>query len=71
MHSSTGSVRIDDRHDMELEVGIFRGGTLERIVRLKDPREQFCQTYNELSDGLTAHPVSSATRLASSSRRPE
>lgn len=75
MHSSSrpgGVERIDSPHGLpELIVGIYRGDKLERIVSMKDPRGRFCETYNEHSDGLTAHPVSSATRLASSSLRPE
>lgn len=64
--------RIDEPHDLRpLEVAIYRDGTLERIVEMHDPRARFCETYNGLADGTTAYPVSRATNLASSSRRPE
>lgn len=74
MHSlrAAGVERIDSPHGLpELTIGIYRGDKLERVVTMKDPRDRFCESYNELSDGLTAHPVSRATSLASSNRRPE
>lgn len=56
-----------------MQVSIFRGKELVKVVRLPDPREAFCKAFNSLASGLTAkpHPKSRATRLASSRRGSE
>jgi hypothetical protein len=48
-----------------LSVEIRRGRKIVRIIRLDDPRERFCDTFNKLNrTGLTAHPVADATSRA-------
>lgn len=63
--------RVDAAHSLDhLFVEIRRDGVPLRTVEIPDPREVFCFLWNGRlgCEGLTAHPVSRATRIAKSVR---
>jgi hypothetical protein len=63
--------RIDPAQLPQLQVAIFKGEELVRVVELKDPRSDFCRFFNSLEVGEQAYPVSRAMTLARSKRRAE
>ena len=42
-----------------LVCGIYRNGRLERLSEYPDPRERYCETFNEMSGrfGFSARPL--------------
>jgi hypothetical protein len=61
-------MRATKEREKVLYVGIYEGRKLVRIEKIPDPRQVFCQQYNNLGGQLTAHPVSIATVVAKPSR---
>lgn len=59
---------------MALKVEIVEKGRVVRVVRLDDPRDSFCKSFNSLGREAKArvpHPRSRATRAAKAARLSE
>jgi hypothetical protein len=56
----------------ELQVGIYNGAKLVRIIQLLDPRAIYCREFNAYcGQGLSAYPISLATSTAKPKRLSE